>query len=112
MPKYMILHNAPEPASELIARTKPEDQQAAMEAWIAWKEEADKKVKFEFGMPLQAVGRVTPEGVTESDSQASGYSMIEADSSETVIDVLRNHPHLARPGATMDILEIIPMPGM
>lgn len=112
MPKYMILHNAPEPAREFMAKFTQEQMQAGMASWIAWKEEAEKKVAFEFGNPMQAVARVTPGGVIESDNQASGYSMIVADSKELALEVLRNHPHLQREGATMDVLEIVTMPGI
>lgn len=107
MPKYMILHNAPEHAAEFMARFTPEERQAGMDAWIAWKAEADKTVKFEFGMPLQPVARITPDGETEINSEVSGYSMIEADSKEAVVAALRNHPHLGREGATLDILELV-----
>ncbi|HUC20993.1 MAG TPA: hypothetical protein VMR98_05905 [Candidatus Polarisedimenticolaceae bacterium] len=108
----MIVYNATESAGETMAKSTKEEMQASMAAWMAWKDEAEKKVKFEFGSPMQAVGRITPDGVVASDSQASGYSMIEADSKELVIEVLRNHPHLQRKGATIDVLEMITMPGM
>lgn len=108
----MIIHNALEPAREQMARSTPEQMQASMAAWMAWKDEAEKQVKFEFGNPMQAVGRVTRGGVTGSDNQASGYSMIVADSKELVLEVLQNHPHLQRDGATMDVLEMVTMPGI
>lgn len=112
MPKYMILFNAPEPAKEQMARSTREQMQTSMAAWLAWKDEAEKTVGFAFGNPLQAVARVTPTEAGESDNQASGYAMIEADSKELVVEVLRNHPHLQRDGATIDILEVVTMPGI
>jgi hypothetical protein len=110
MPKYLILHNALESASEIMAQSTPDEIEASIAAWLVWKEQAGKTVKFEFGMPIQAVARVAADGTTDSDNPASGYSMIEADSKADVIAALRTHPHLERAGATMDILEIIPMP--
>ena len=112
MTKYMILHNAPEPAGEFMDSSSPEQRQSGIDAWMAWRDEAVKKVQFEFGMPMEAVARITPEGATNSDNQASGYSMIEAESKDPVIEVLLNHPHLDRPGATLDVFEIIPMTGL
>ena len=38
-----------------MADSTPEDVQESMAAWIAWRDEAVKTVKFEFGLPLQAV---------------------------------------------------------
>ena len=113
MKRYMVLLNAPEPASELMSRSTPEQMQASMKEWITWKEEFEKKnLKFEFGSPLQAVSHITPEGVASSDNQASGYFLIEADSLLVATDLLITHPHLKRPGATMDVLEKITMPGV
>lgn len=112
MPKYLILHNATEAASDIMAESTPEEMQDSIATWIAWKEQADKTITFEFGMPVQAVARVTTDGEVVSDNPASGYSMIEADTKADVIAALRNHPHLQRAGTSMDILEVLPMPGL
>lgn len=108
----MILLNAPEPAKDQMARSSMEQMQASMADWIAWKDEAEKKVTFTFGSPLQAVARISPTEAGESDNQISGYAMIEADSQELAVEVLRNHPHLLRDGATIDLAEVVTMPGM
>jgi hypothetical protein len=55
----MILYNSPVSARDLMADSTPEDVQESMAAWIAWRDEAVKTVKFEFGLPLQAVSQVT-----------------------------------------------------
>ena len=112
MAKYMILYNSIVSARDTMANANPEQMKVSMEEWKQWRDEASKVVTFEFGMPLQPVSRVTPEGVTEVDSQVSGYSTIESDSKEAVIEVLKNHPQLKRSGATIDVLEMLSMPGM
>ncbi|MEP7204999.1 MAG: hypothetical protein ABI716_02295, partial [Candidatus Saccharibacteria bacterium] len=99
-------------ASESMAEVSPEEMQASMGEWIAWRDEVVKKVGFDFGLPLEAVGLVTSDGVGESYSHVSGYSTMETDSKEEVLDLLRNHPHLKQPGATIDVLQILPMPGV
>jgi hypothetical protein len=93
-------------------KSTPEQMQASMAEWMAWKDEAEQKVGFEFGSPLQAVAHITPEAASESDNKASGYAMITADSKELAVEVLRQHPYLKRDGATIDLLEIVTMPGM
>ncbi len=112
MPKFLIIHNADERSREFMAKFSAEEKQAGMAAWMAWKDEAEKTVKFEWGLPLQPVARVTPQGEADCDNQASGYSIIEADSKDDVVAVLKNHPHLERDGATMDVLEMIPISEM
>lgn len=112
MAKYMILYNSTASASELMANATPEEMQASMAEWIAWRDEAVKTVKFDFGMPLQAVNQVTAENVNSSDSQIGGYSMMEGDSKDAIVELLKSHPHLKRSGATIDVLEVLPMPGL
>lgn len=111
MPKFMILYNFPKPAGEVMAQSSPEDVKASMAEWIAWKKQVEGKVKFDFGMLLQAASHLTAEVVGESDSQVSGYSTMEGEK-ETVVELLKSHPHLKRPGATIDVLEELSMPGM
>lgn len=82
-----------------------------MSEWMAWKDEAEKQIKFQFGSPMQAVVKVTADEVSESASQASGYFMIEGDK-KVVLALLPTHPHLQRPGASMDVLEMVAMPGI
>lgn len=113
MPKYMIIHNASEPARDFMARFTPEEMQAGMAEWDAWRREAEKTVGFEYGMPLQAVARVAADGSeVPSDNPAAGYSIITAPTKEAVVAVLATHPHLKRPDATMDVLEVVGMPGL
>jgi len=98
-----------EPAKEYMSKFDHDEIQQSINEWVVWKNSANRKVKFEFGTPLQIIARITKDGVIDSDNKASGYSIIEADSKDAVIDVLLNHPHLNRDGATLDILEMIPM---
>jgi hypothetical protein len=112
MSKYLVLYNATVPASEFMAQSSPEQMKAGMADWMAWRDEVVKTMKFEFGMPVQALSRITPDGVTDSNNQTSGYSIMESDSKEAVLEALKKHPHLQRPGATIDVLEMLVMPGM
>jgi len=42
----------------------------------------------------------------------SGYSFVEADSMEEALSFTKNHPHLNFPGATLEVHEVQPIPGM
>ncbi len=112
MTKYLILFNSSQSAKETMVKSTPEEMKAGMEAWMKWKDEVDKMAKFEWGLPLQSVGRVTPTGMTESSNQANGYCIIETDSKDAVMKLLQSHPHFKSPDSTIDVLEMIPMPGM
>lgn len=112
MAKFMVTYSSDLSAKELMANSTPEQMQAVMNDWIKWHEEASKTAKVEFGLPLQALSRVSPNAVEPSDSHISGYSTIEADLKSSVEELLKNHPHLQRPGAWIDLFEMLPMPGM
>ena len=114
MTKFMVLYNNPLSASDVMANATPEEMKTSMEEWIKWKDAAvaGKTVKIEFGMPLQIVSRILPKGTEESDTQVSGYSIIEADSKDIIEELLKTHPHLKHDGASIDVLEMLSMPGI
>lgn len=111
MAKYMVLYNSSVTASEVMAASSPEQMKAGMDSWIEWKDALSEGVKFEFGMLLQAVASITPDQVGESHNPASGYAWIDGDK-DNVMNLLQSHPHLKRPGASIDLLEILAMPGI
>ncbi len=111
MAKFMVLYNSSEKASDVMAKSTAEEMQASMQEWIKWADEAKKTTKFDFGLPMQAVSRITSDGVGESDNNASGYSTMEGDK-EAIVELVKKHPHLKQPGAWIDLLEMLPLPGM
>jgi hypothetical protein len=51
-------------------------------------------------------------GPGSSDAgEISGYSIMQADSAEALGAVLDGHPHLSMPGSSIDVLEMLSMPG-
>lgn len=113
MTKYMILLNCSEPSSEQMTKATPEQMQASMQEWIAWKDQVEQQgLKFDFGSPMQAASHIAAEGAMSPTSQAAGYFMLEADSLDAVTSRLGSHPHMKRDGATIDVLEFLRMPGV
>ena len=110
MAKFLVLYNSTVTATEVMANATPEEVQASMAEWIQWREAASKQAKIDFGLPLQAVGRVTSAGETDSDTQVSGYSIVEAESKDIVLELLKSHPHVQREGNSIDVLEMLSMP--
>ena len=51
-------------------------------------------------------------GAEATAIDVSGYSTIEAEDKDTVHTLIENHPHLKMEGNSIDVLEMIPMPGM
>ena len=81
-----------------------------MQAWMAWTNQAGDAI-VDLGTPLERASRVTADGTADSNSEAAGYSLLQADSRERIEALLRGHPHLKMPGASIDVLEALPIPG-
>lgn len=112
MAKYMVLYSSTSSATELMANASSEQMKASMNEWLKWKNDAHKTAQVVFGMPLQAVRHITPDGSGPSSSQVSGFATVEGDSKSAILELLQTHPHLKRPGASIDVLEMITMPGL
>ena len=112
MAKYMVLYNSSTDAATTMAQATPEQMKASMEEWIQWRNEASKTAKVDFGLPLQPISHITYDEVTDSDSRVGGYSIVEGDSKEAIIELLKTHPQLKRGGASIDVLQMLPMPGL
>ena len=111
--KYLVLYRADQTATQVMQHATPEEVKASMERWIAWKQEATiKGCEVEFRMPLQGRAHITAETATESSSDISGHSIITADSKEILIEVLKTHPQLQRVGTSIELLEILSIPGI
>jgi hypothetical protein len=89
----------------------PEQVKKSIDEWIAWKNIADKSVKFEFGLPLQAISRISPDEIITSPNPASGHAFIEGEITE-IENLLQTHPHLKTEGTTIDLFEMIPIEQM
>jgi hypothetical protein len=110
MGRYVVLYNAPMSAREQMAAATPEQAQAGMQAWMSWAQGAGAAL-VDLGAPLQPVGAVGADAATQPDGDVSGYSILEADSQAAVESLLAGHPHLGMPGASIAILEVLPVPG-
>ena len=106
MGRFLILYNSPVSAREMIAGADPDQARAGMEAWMTWAQKAGDAV-VDLGTPVQAVARV---GAAGSEAQVAGYSIRQGESGH-VEGLLAEHPHGQIPGNSIDVLEVLPVPG-
>ena len=109
MNKYLVIYYAPAEAMATMATAIPEEKEAGMGAWMAWKEKAGDAV-VNFGAPLMP-GQNSTNGNdwTASNNEVSGYSVLQAESMEALQALCVDHPHLQSPGATLGLHEVMPM---
>ena len=107
MAKFMFLYRGPLP--DMNAMT-PEIGAAVMEQWNAWMGRIGDALK-DGGTPLMPGGNVSPSGEGEQPVDANGYSIVEAADLAAAKALLDGHPHLADAKNSVDVLELMPLPG-
>jgi len=107
--KFMVLYRSTAEATEQLAAASPEQAQEGMEMWLKWAERVGPSL-VDMGSPV-GNSRTLP-GSAETGVPVGGYSLLEADSAEAVTTLLEDHPHLQAPGAVIEVLEYLPLPGM
>jgi len=111
MKKFLVLYKAPTASFEQMMKATPEQQKAGMEAWMAWAGKAAGTI-VEMGAPLGKSLRVTPKEVSPIKNDLGGYSILQGESKEAVAETLKGHPHFMTPDGFLEIIEIMPVPGM
>jgi hypothetical protein len=78
---------------------------------MAWGKKAAAAI-VDMGAPLGKTLRVTPTGTSPTRNDLGGYSILQGESKEAVAETLKGHPHFMMPEGTIEIVELLPIPGM
>jgi steroid delta-isomerase-like uncharacterized protein len=109
--KFLALYRAPASAFEQMKKASPEQQKAGMDAWSAWsKKEAASVVNA--GALLGSTLRVTKGGTSPTTNDLGGFSILQAESKEALAETLKGHPHFTMLDGSIEVIELIPIPGM
>jgi hypothetical protein len=106
--KYLVLYRAPVSAMQQIDGSTPEQRKAGMEAWMTWAHKVGDAM-VDMGSPLGPAATVGGKG---PQGYVGGFSVLRADNLDKAKRLLDGHPHLQVPGATIDVMEYLPTPGM
>jgi hypothetical protein len=111
MKKFLVLYKAPTSSFEQMQKATPEQQKAGMEAWMGWSKKAASSI-VDMGAPLGKSLRVTPGSTAPMKNDLGGYSILQGESKEAVAESLKGHPHFMMPDGSIEIVELMPIPGM
>jgi hypothetical protein len=111
MAKYLILYRSPTPPRDQMANATPEQMKAGLDAWMTWAGKAGDAVT-DLGSPVEHTTHVGPGSAASGGADICGYSIVQAGSAEAAAGTLDGHPHLEMPGNSIEVLELISMPGM
>ena len=113
MTKFLVLYMAKTADFEKMMKDfTPEQQKKGMDAWMKWM--ADHKASLvDGGAPLGKTKRVDAKGASDTRNEVGGYSIVQAGSADAAAKLFgKDHPHLQMPGAWIEVVEIMPLPGM
>ena len=113
MKKFMVLYMAtPADFERMMKNSTPEQQKQGMAAWMKWMGENQASL-IDGGAPLGATKRVDAKGASDTKNGIGGYSIVQADSADAATKLFgKDHPHLQMPGAWVEVVEIMQIPGM
>lgn len=113
MKKFLVLYKAsPEAFAAAMKDSTPEQQKAGMDAWMNWSKKAATSL-VDMGGPLGKSVSVAKGGnVSPIVNDLGGYSLMQAESKEALAATMKEHPHFMMVSGTIEIIEVMPIPGM
>jgi hypothetical protein len=111
MKKFLVLYKASKSEFERAMKSTPEQQKAGMDAWYGWSKKAASAI-VDMGAPLGKSLRMTKKATEPVFTDLGGYSILQAESKEALAATFKEHPHFMMGDGFIDIVELMPMPGM
>jgi hypothetical protein len=112
MTKFLVLYQSTVPSAEQMKNVTAEQAKAGVDAWMQWGSKAAKGI-VDMGSPVSASARLNGSAQPgAANAQISGYSILQAESKTALLDLMKNHPHFMAPGASIEVFEFVPIPGM
>lgn len=115
MKKYLVLYLAPVSVIEEWKKTEPAKRKAAEEKmqgeWKKWMGD-HAKMFADMGAGVGKTKRVEAQGASDTRNDIMLYSIVEADSHDAATKSFVGHPHLQIPQASIEVMEINPLPAM
>jgi hypothetical protein len=103
--KFLVLYRSPVSAKQQMSKATPEQGKAVMDAWMGWAKKTASAL-VDMGAPI---GDTTLLKGTAVPGYIGGYSIVQADSLDSAKHLFDGHPHFETPGASIELLELLPM---
>src|SRR3990167_3710276 len=108
----MVIYHAPKGVMDKMKDVSTEKAKAGMEPWFAWQKKVGSGI-VDMGTPLGNGMKVTKSGTSPSDKEVAGYTILQANSMEEAVEMVKGHPHLDWvDGCEVEVHESLPLPGM
>jgi hypothetical protein len=115
MKRFLVTYLAPASVIADWKKTDPEKRKAAEEKmqsdWKRWMGDHH-KVFVDKGAGVGRTKRVTTHGSADGKNDIMLDAVVQAETHEAASKMFEDHPHLGIPSASIEIMEIHPLPGM
>lgn len=111
MKKFLLLYMSPVSPEEQMQNANPGEMNEGMDLWMKWFDTFKKEI-VEQGQPTGSEMNVTKTGSSRPNTYIAGYSILQVDDTDAVKSILADHPHFMMEGNSIEVLELMPMPGM
>jgi hypothetical protein len=115
MKRFLVTYLAPASVIDEWKKTNPETRKAAEEKmqsdWKKWMSE-HARIFVDNGAGVGKTRRVTVQGSADGRNDIMLYAIVQAESHEAASKMFEDHPHLGIPQASIEVMEIHPLPGM
>jgi len=110
MKKFLVLYRMDmAEMQKMMASTSAEERKKSMEEWQVWMKR--NMASFaDHGGPVGKTKQVAASGATDTKNDVGGYSIVQAESHEAAAALFADNPHITMPRATVEVMEIMPMP--
>lgn len=110
MTRYIVLYYAPLDVAQRFAQATPEEAAKGLQAWVDWAQKIGPAL-VDPGKPLGNAMKVTASGITKTDSKIIGMSILQAESMDEALEMVKDHHHLHwAPECEIVVLEEMPIP--
>ncbi len=112
MKKFLVLYRMDiAEMQKLMASTNEEERKKSMAKWEAWMKK-NMASMADHGGPVGKTKRSAASGISDIRNDIGGYSIVQAESHAAAAALFADSPHLTMPGASAEVMEIMPMPGI
>ena len=102
MKKFLVLYHASVSAAQQMAGATPEQMKGGMDAWADWTKRTGRAL-VDPGMPLENAAAISAASGA-SLCTITGYSLLQAESVDTLRDLPKAHSHRHVPGSSIEVL--------
>ncbi len=96
---------------EMMKNSTPDMMKKGMDEWMGWMNSHTSSI-VDGGAPAGKNKRVMGSDVMDVRNEVCGYTIVQAESHDAAAAIFKNMPHMNIKGGYIEVVELLPVPGM